>query len=76
MPNIFPQIPQFPEEPKSEGAPKQAHESILLAEEEGLPFLYEIGEDLKKFEDLEIAEKQRQFQAELAQKLLKDPKKF
>ena len=74
--SIFPDIPRFPEEPKSEGAPKRAHESILLAEEEGLPFLYEIGEDLKKFKDLEVAEKQKQFQAELAQKLLKDPQKF
>src|SRR3990167_7559559 len=74
--SIFPDIPRFPDEPKSEGAPKRAHESILLAEEEGLPFLYEIGEDLKKFKDLEVAEKQRQFQAELAQKLLKDPQKF
>lgn len=82
---FLPDIPLLPEEreiaiksgkPKLPGAPSEAHESILLSIEEGLPLLDKVGGDLKSYAGITKSEKKKDFKYAKIHSFLNNPKEL
>ena len=82
---FLPDIPLLPEEreaivkagqPKLPGAPSEAHESALLAVEEGLPLLNEAGKDLKAYAGIMQSAKRKEFKSKKIHYFINNPKEL